>query len=357
MPTLNELTGQDRVGYTQAKSPAPEVERFPSVSIVIPVLNDADGLNRCLLSICSNDYPRELVEIIVVDNGSSDGSPDVARRHGAIVLTLAGRSVATMRNVAAAQARGSLLAFVDADHTVERSWLRIATAWLRDPTIGAVGAPYISPQHVTWVQRMGHGLREHRRSAGATSWLPSGNLVVTRRAFLETRGFDVSLTTCEDVDFCRRLRQHGFRLVNEPAMRSVHYGDAATIPQLFKGELWRGRDNLRVSMRERLTLRSAPGVLFPLVYLAALALLPIAAATVPLFGIRPLVALALALVSLIVLRTCLTLWRVGLESFIDLWRGLSFAVAYESARALALVTRTGHRRAPVAQDRCRFRGC
>jgi glycosyltransferase involved in cell wall biosynthesis len=67
---------------------------LPTVSFVIPVLNDATGLARCLGSIKSNDYPGERLEVIVVDNGSTDGSDDVAVRAGATVLRLPGLSVA-----------------------------------------------------------------------------------------------------------------------------------------------------------------------------------------------------------------------------------------------------------------------
>ena len=58
-------------------------------------------------------------------------------------------------------------------------------------------------------------------------------------------GFDAQLTACEDVDLCNRLRQAGHRIVADPAMRNVHYGDPSTLTALFFGELWRGRDNLQ----------------------------------------------------------------------------------------------------------------
>ena len=50
----------------------------PTISIVIPTLDEEDNLRRCLAGIVSQDYPRELVEVIVVDNGSADATCDVA---------------------------------------------------------------------------------------------------------------------------------------------------------------------------------------------------------------------------------------------------------------------------------------
>src|ERR1043165_31145 len=79
---------------------------LPTVSILIPVLNDAAGLSRCLDSIRANTYPAALVEIVVADNGSVDASGEVARRAGATVVRLPGVSVAAARNRIAAVASG-----------------------------------------------------------------------------------------------------------------------------------------------------------------------------------------------------------------------------------------------------------
>jgi hypothetical protein len=58
-------------------------------------------------------------------------------------------------------------------------------------------------------------------------------------------------------------------------MVSVHYGDPGTLKALFLGELWRGRDSLKVTLRAPLTLRSIPGVAIPLLTLASLVWIPI----------------------------------------------------------------------------------
>jgi hypothetical protein len=192
---------------------------------------------------------------------------------------------------------------------------------------------------------MSQGVREHRASAGNTSWLPSGNVVVWKRAFEMCGGFDTALVTCEDVDLSRRLRQSGFRLINDPALRSIHYGDAKNLKAVFKGELWRGRDNLKVSLRERLTVRAAPGVIFPIVFLSALTLVP---ASLFFAGQRRLLILAGSLVpilGILALRTAVTLSRVRVSSVLDVPYAGMFSAAYEAARALALVVRVPHRRA------------
>ena len=110
------------------------------LSFVIPVRDDAARLRKCLVSIQRAIAASTGTELLVVDNESHDGSPDVARDMGALVLTASGR-VAELRNLGAAKASGALLAFVDADHEVGRDWLTHAFAALADPGVGAAGAP------------------------------------------------------------------------------------------------------------------------------------------------------------------------------------------------------------------------
>ena len=97
----------------------------PRVSFVIPVRDDATRLDRCLDSIKRNRYPGELIELIVVDNGSKDGSREVARQHGAVVLESSGH-VAELRNVGARAALGGIIAFVDSDHEIDGRWIAAA---------------------------------------------------------------------------------------------------------------------------------------------------------------------------------------------------------------------------------------
>src|SRR4051812_46462078 len=93
--------------------PLPNVD----ISVVIPVRNDARRLRDCLESLSVNDYPRERVEVIVVDNGSTDNSAAIARTLGCTVLTNLQGPVSALRNFGAAVARGAILAYIDADHS------------------------------------------------------------------------------------------------------------------------------------------------------------------------------------------------------------------------------------------------
>ncbi len=199
------------------------------MSFVIPVRDDAARLRRCLDTIRAADYPANLLEIVVVDNGSADGSPDVARAARAQVLVCPDVSVSELRNRGAAAASGDILAFVDADHEIVPDWVPQAVQTLHTPHAGAVGAAYQAPADGTWVQKTYDLLRRRHANVIEVDWLGSGNIAVWRRTFESVGGFDAALQTCEDVDLCRRIRAGGQNVLHDARLRSTHLGDPATL--------------------------------------------------------------------------------------------------------------------------------
>jgi len=310
------------------------------VSFVIPVKDAAQHVRRCIASIVANDYPRDQVEILVIDNDSSDGSAQAALDAGATVLRSSARSVAELRNQAAGQSRGSILAFVDADHEIDRQWVRTALEVLSAADIGATGAPYLTDPLPNWVQRHYDAMRSRPAARGEVQWLGSGNLAIKKDVFDGIGGFDEQLTACEDVDLCNRLRAAGHRIVADPAMRSVHYGDPRTLKALFYGELWRGRDNVRVTFRGPKTFRQLRSALIPIVDLLAI-VAGLAALLLGYLGLA--VACWLLVLAFIAIRAVFILRRLSRPGVKDVAQALVFAAVFDLAKALALVARGSHR--------------
>ena len=301
------------------------------VSFVVPVRDDAVRLERCLTSIRRSAYPPELVEIVVADNGSTDRSADVGRGHGAIVLELPGKRLGALRNAAAAAARGDVLAFVDADHEIVPGWIAAATRALENPDVAAVGAACVPPVPATWVQRLYDRLRSHPSRIEPVEWLGTGNMAVKRTAFDAVAGFDTTLETCEDVDLCRKLRGRGLTLLADPELGNIHYGDPRTLKHVFFGELWRGRDNVRVSFRAPRSARTITSAVIPVVHL--LLLLTTVAGVLSFQRIGYAIAgLALFLFVASILARTLRM-NVGLPE----WpRAVAVATAYELGRTFAV---------------------
>ena len=319
------------------------MEKPALVSFVIPVRNDRARLERCLSSLAALDCDGTAIEIIVGDNGSTDESQEAARHAGARIVDLPTLSVAQIRNRVAVSAKGQFIAFIDADHVVTKGWLKAGLDAFEDPKVAAAGAPYLPPDDPTWVQRAYDRFRMRSKARSDAEWLGSGNLLIRRNAFMAIGGFDESLETCEDVDLCQRLRRTGWRLVVEPGMRSIHFGDPATLTAIFMSELWRGRDNIRVTLRGPLTVRSLASLLIPLANL--LLLFSILGASIAITTYPHVWSLIAASISAFI---CLCIIRVirmtqGSEGFKNVGQNLAVASVYECARALALVTRATHK--------------
>lgn len=315
---------------------------LPLVSFVVPVLNDAARLSRLLESIAALDYPAHLVEVIVVDNGSRDGSDRVAEMAGAVVFRHPRLRVGELRNRGVARARGDVLAFVDADHEIDSGWLRAAVDTLGIPGVAAVGALCWTPSDGTWVQTMYDALRHRTVGRRDVEWLGSGNLAVRREAFEQAGGFRAELDTCEDVDLCQRLRSSGLRLVSDDRLKSVHFGDPATLEALFLGEVWRGRDNIRVSLNGSLSFRSLPSLAIPVLDLVAIGLIVLGVLAAATGGLAIAFPAAGAILGLASLRAAKMLMSRGSATPLDACRALAVACTYDLARALALVGRAGH---------------
>ncbi len=139
-------------------------ETYPRVSIIVPVLNGADEIDRLLTSLVALDWPREQLEILVVDNGSSDGTAAVAARYPVRVLeeTEVTSSYAA-RNRGLAEARGDWVAFTDVDCVADPGWLRHLLLPAPPQQVGAVAGEVLALESTTPVQRLveRYGIMKH----------------------------------------------------------------------------------------------------------------------------------------------------------------------------------------------------
>jgi glycosyltransferase involved in cell wall biosynthesis len=230
------------------------------VSVIIPALNVEDVIGQCLGSLARSDFPRKSFEVILVDNGSTDRTIHVARSFSDLLnLTLLQKTdvhVSALRNLGASHAHGDILAFLDADCTVSPAWLRHASALLTQEGVGVVGAHYRIPPHYGWVARVWYGEQEHEKQ-GDLAWVPGGDTWVTRETFERIGGFDESIETNEDCEFCGRVRGCGLRVLGDRTIAVVHLGTPRTLSGFYRKIRWHGTDGLRVFLRNLPTITNA----------------------------------------------------------------------------------------------------
>ncbi len=235
-------------------------------SIIIPAKNEEANIGRCLQSISELDYDPARFEVIVVDNGSSDKTVEIARRYGAVVFVLPELTVAGLRNFGAREAKGDILAFLDADCTVDNQWLKAASFYLeRQHKIPAFGSPVILPENATWVQITWYQVRGKPEQIIPVEWLESANLFVLRKSFWNVQGFNEALETCEDYDLTQRLKSIG-TLMSDFRVKAIHYREPATVKEFFKKEIWRSKSNYRGLLARKIDLNEVPSLVLPIIY-------------------------------------------------------------------------------------------
>ncbi|HBJ33552.1 MAG TPA: hypothetical protein DDZ51_02090 [Planctomycetaceae bacterium] len=237
-----------------------------NVSVVVPTLNEAGFIGNCIRSI-RNAVSAARVEIIVVDNGSRDDTVEIAWREGAIAIVVTGATIAKQRNVGAARAEGELIAFVDADCTVSPGWLQAGIQQFRDTNVVSAGAsPDPPPDADSWVEQAWCFLkRQPNEQARRVPWIASCNLWVRKSTFQQCGGFDESLETCEDSDLGYRLGDLG-DVVSDPAMAIVHHREPKTLKQLYRKEIWHGKNSFDGVLRGRFTPSELPSLITPILF-------------------------------------------------------------------------------------------
>jgi glycosyltransferase involved in cell wall biosynthesis len=248
--------------------------RGVAVSVIIPARNEEQFLAECLESLRRLDFPRESFEVILVDNGSTDRTLEIAARFKPSldlrILQKAGVPISALRNLGAAAARGDVFAFLDADCRVPPSWLRDATALLCTQGVGVIGAEPLLPENATWVCRAWLGRRTVEKR-GEVNYVGTANFIVSRENFLRVSGFDESLETNEDCEFCHRIRAAGLSVLAFPQIAIVHLRVPRTLADFYRKQKWHGTHVFKVFLREISALANARAILFALYTLLCLA--------------------------------------------------------------------------------------
>ena len=202
----------------RAERPASPFAELPSVSLIVAAHDEAQSIGGWVRSALASDYPRDLLEVIVASDGSTDGTGERATSAGAdVVLEVPRGGKVAALNAAVERARGDVLAFADANATWEPAALRRLVDRLGDPAVGYVcgqlrleSAGGANQEGLYWRYEMSVRSLESRL-AGVTGGNGAIN-ALRREAFIAlepTRG--------QDISFPFELTRRGLRAVYEPA--------------------------------------------------------------------------------------------------------------------------------------------
>lgn len=178
-----------------------------SISFIIPAYNEERLLGRTLSAV--DQAARALgepVEVIVVDDASTDRTAAIAQEHGARVVSVQCRQIAATRNAGAREANAEMLVFVDADTVVTEAAVRAAIAAMRGGAVGGGCAFRFDGRLPAYGRVLG---AVAVRLYGAVGLASSCFLFCTREAFCAAGGFDETLFGAEELAMSQALRRQG----------------------------------------------------------------------------------------------------------------------------------------------------
>ena len=214
----------DAVCEAYAHAPFSPDHTWPRVTVVVCTYNGAKTISGCVEALARLDYPD--YEVIVVDDGSTDGAGDLAEAHGARVIRTPNLGLSAARNTGTSAATGEIVAFCDDDCRPDRDWLRYLVHTFATGDYAGVGGPNVPPPGPIVAESVGHapgGPAHVLASPTVAEHIPGCNMAFRRSALERVGGFDPQFRVAgDDVDLCWRIQGAGGTLGFSPGALVWH---------------------------------------------------------------------------------------------------------------------------------------
>jgi glycosyltransferase involved in cell wall biosynthesis len=215
------------VQHRYASDELPPLPEYPKVSVVVCAYNAESTMQACLESLRNLRYPA--YEVIVVNDGSRDRTGEIAEQYeGVQVIHQENQGLSAARNVGFANARGDIIAYTDSDCVVDPGWLYYLVSTFLASGLSAVGGPNLPPPEDSFVASCVaaspggplHVLLDDEEA----EHIPGCNMAFRREVLEEVGGFDpIFRAAGDDVDFCWRIQEKGYRIGFSPAAMVWHF--------------------------------------------------------------------------------------------------------------------------------------
>lgn len=236
------------------------------ISVIIPAYNVESTIGACLDALIAQATAD--TEIVVVDDGSCDGTRAVAESKGVRVITQTNRGAAAARNTGAQHARGEIVLFLDADSVPDAHWLIRMIAPFADVKVAGASGQKKTQQKNLWARyvQAEYDYRYDRLAAHRTiDFVDSSTAAYRRDIFLANGGFDTTLLDAEDVEFSFRLAERGYTLILVRDAIVWHTHPESFLEYLrrkYRYALWRALVYARFPHKVMLDTRTPPSQKF-----------------------------------------------------------------------------------------------
>jgi len=227
----------------------------PTVSVIIPVYNDAEGLSDTLSSLVIQDY--ENYEIIVADNGSSDDTLEIAKNFQEkypdivkIVIEDKIQSSYAARNKGILSSNGETIAFIDADMIVEKNWLSKVVKKIEEGEIDYMGCNVEIFSEKEDIFSLYNKITEFHieEDIKELHFSPTCCLVVRRRVFEEVELFDSRLISSGDLEFGNRVHNSEKYKMEYASNITMKHPARSSVKSLVKKMFRIGRGNKQLTL-------------------------------------------------------------------------------------------------------------
>jgi len=218
-------------------------KNLPHVAVIVPCFNEEKTVAGTITSLLALDYPKDKLEIIAVNDGSTDQTSETLRNFAynpqVRILNKENGGKHSAMNAALAYTSAEFVGCLDADSYVESDALLQIISHFKDPEVAAV-TPSIKIHNATsilqFVQKAEYGLSIFIRNVFAKMdalFITPGPFSFFRRSVIEEIGPWKHAHSTEDLEMCLRLQKHHKKVTNEP-LAIVHTTAPYSLPQLFK---------------------------------------------------------------------------------------------------------------------------
>ncbi|MCX5657714.1 MAG: glycosyltransferase [Candidatus Omnitrophica bacterium] len=219
---------------------------LPKVSIVIPGYNCAKTIQDTLRACISQNYPKDLLEVIFVDDGSSDDTKEIVKKFPVKYFWQNQEGPARARNRGWKEAGGGIILFTDSDCIPDKNWVPLLLKNFDIENIGAAGGSYGISNSNNIMASCIHAeiIWRHKNMPSNAKALGSYNMAIPRKILEELGGFNETYSTssAEDNDLSYRLLKKGYKLFFDPETLVYHYHPEKFMPYLkhqFRHGFWR----------------------------------------------------------------------------------------------------------------------
>ena len=227
----------------------------PKVSIIVATRNNEQTINECLKAIFELNYPKDFLEVIVVDGGSRDATVEIAKRYSVKVIS-APLNAPAAYNHAIKMINNEVVGFIDSDAKVEKEWLNKLITYLDDSQVAGVsGGIETWNTENPWARSIGYDLKNrYARLKKYVVRVATMNLLLKKSVIEAVGGFDENLPSQYDTDLGFRITSRGYKVIYEPSAKCYHF-HRSTVSGYFRQQLQYGKNTTKLYFKHSNLIR------------------------------------------------------------------------------------------------------